>query len=298
MDKLACMHAFVTVVEAGGFSEAARRLGVSKALISKQVAQLEESLDVRLLHRTTRRVSATSTGQAYFERCRPLLNEFDELDDAMQFDNSKPTGELRIEAPVTFAELHLMSVISLFSRRYPDISLNIDLTDHIVDLIEERIDVAIRIGDLADSSLVARKLGEITMLVCATPAFIRKHGEPTRPQQLKNYECVVDSNYPGGRQWTLGTGKKQLSVEVNANLTVNSARAARELVLAGHGICLLPSFIVTEDLKKGKLKRLFPGYCCEPVGFYAVYPHRKHLSAKVRLFIDTALEHFSEGFSR
>ena len=296
MDKLACMNAFVTVVEAGGFSEAARRLGVSKALISKQVSQLEESLDVRLLHRTTRRVSATSTGQAYFERCRPLLKEFDELDDAMQFDNSNPTGQLRIEAPVTFAELHLISVISAFSRRYPDITLNIDLTDHIVDLVEERIDVGIRIGALPDSSLVARKLGDITMLVCATPAFLRKHGEPTRPQQLSNYECVVDSNYPGGRQWTLGIGKKTCSVEVTPSLTVNSARAARELVLAGHGISLLPSFVVTEDLRKGKLLRLFSNYCCEPVGFYAVYPHRKHLSAKVRLFIDTAVEHFKSGF--
>jgi len=296
MDKLACMRAFVNVVEAGGFSEAARRMGVSKAMVSKQISQLEENLDVRLLHRSTRRVSATSTGQAYFERCRPLLNEFDELDQAMQFNNSNPRGELRIEAPVTFSELHLMSVISAFSRRYPEIKLNIDLTDHVVDLIEERIDVAIRIGALADSSLVARKLGDISMIVCATPAFLRKHGEPSRPQQLSDYECVVDSNYPGGKQWTLGSGKKTSTVEVNPSLTVNSARAARELVLAGHGICLLPSFIVSEDLRKGKLKRLFANYSCEPVGFYAVYPNRKHLSSKVRLFIDATTEHFSSGF--
>ena len=298
MDKLSCMRAFVAVVEAEGFSEAARRLGVSKALISKQVCQLEEHLDVRLLHRTTRRISATSTGQAYFEQCQPLLREFDELDDAMQFNDANPKGELRIAAPVTFAELHLMPVISEFSRRYPEIKLNIDLTDHIVDLIEERIDVAIRIGTLVDSSLIARRLGSISMLVCATPDFLLEHGEPTQPQQLVDYECVVDSNYPGGTHWTLGSGEKTITVEVSTNLTVNSARAARELVLAGHGICLLPSFIVADDISKGKLKHLLSGFTCDPIGFYAVYPHRKHLSAKVRLFIDAVAEYCNSMIGR
>jgi DNA-binding transcriptional LysR family regulator len=291
------MRAFVAVVESEGFSEAARRLGVSKALISKQVSQLEEHLDVRLLHRTTRRISATSSGQAYFEQCRPLLAEFDELDDAIQSTNANPKGELRITAPITFAELHLMSVVSNFSRRFPEVRLNIDLTDRFVDLIEERIDVAIRIGTLTDSSLVARKLGNTSMLVCASPGYLAEHSEPLKPQQLVDHACVIDSNYPGGTHWTLGIGENTSTTEVNASLVVSSARAARELVLAGLGIGFLPSFVVADDITQGKLKRLLSGFPTEPLGIYAVYPHRKHLSAKVRLFIDAAIEHCNAVFS-
>lgn len=297
MDKLACMHTFVAVVEAAGFSEAARRLGVSKALISKQVNQLEEHLDVRLLHRTTRHVRATSIGQAYFEQCRPLLAELDDLENAVQSNNANPKGELRLTAPITFAELRLMPVVSDFSRRFPEVKLNIDLTDRFVDLVEERIDVAIRIGTLTDSSLVARKLGTTSMLACASPAFLTQYGEPTQPHQLADYACVVDCNYAGGTHWALGTGEHAVTIEIATRLVVNSARAARELVLADHGIGFLPSFVVADDIAKGKLKQLLSDFPSEPLGIYAVYPHRKHLSAKVRLFIDAAVEHCNAAFN-
>ena len=298
MDKFACMHAFVAVVEAEGFSEAARRLGVSKALISKQISQLEEHLDVRLLHRTTRHVRATSIGQAYFEQCRPLLAELDDLEDAVQTNNANPKGELRISAPITFAELHLMPVVSEFSSRFPEVKLNIDLTDRFVDLVEDRIDVAIRIGTLTDSSLVARKLGNTSMLACASPGFLAQYGEPTLPPQLANYACVVDNNYSGGTHWTLGSGETAVTTVVATNLVVNSARAARELVLADHGIGLLPSFVVADDIAKGKLIRLLSDFPSEPLGIYAVYPHRKHLATKVRLFIDAAIEHCNTAFNK
>jgi DNA-binding transcriptional LysR family regulator len=288
---------FVAVVEAAGFSGAARRLGVSKALISKQVNQLEEHLDVRLLHRTTRHVRTTSIGQAYFEQCRPLLSELDDLEDAVQSNNTNPKGELRVTAPITFAELHLMTVVSNFSRRFPEVKLNLDLTDRLVDLVEERIDVAIRIGTLTDSSLVARKLGNTSMLARASPTFLSYHGEPTLPQQLTEYPCVVDSNYAGGTHWTLGTEENAVTTDVATGIIVNSARAACELVLAGHGIGFLPSFVVADDIAKGKLKRLLSDYPSEPLGIYAVYPHRKHLAAKVRLFIDAAIEHCNAAFN-
>lgn len=291
MDKLACLRAFVTVVEAGGFSEAARRLGVSKARISKQVGQLEAALGVRLLHRTTRRVSTTSGGQAYFEQCRPLLAELDELDTAMQSSDTNPRGELRVTAPILFAEIHLMPAISGFSRRFPEVRLNLDLTDRLVDLIEERIDVAIRIGRLSESSLVARQIGNTSMLVCASPAYLAAHGEPIRPEQLTDHPCVVDSNYPGDTRWTLGSGENTVTIEVDARIRLNSASVARELLLADHGIGYLPSFAVSEHIAQGRLKLLLPGYPAPPVGIYAVYPHRKHLSAKIRLFIDTVIEH-------
>ena len=292
MDKLACMRAFVTVVEGGGFSEAARRMGVSKALISKQVGQLEENLDLRLLHRTTRKVTPTSSGQAYFDQCRPLLAEFDELDSAMRLSSTSPAGELHVAAPVTFAEMHLMPVVSWYSSSYPDVTVKLDLTDRFIDLVEERIDVAIRIGELSDSSLVARKLGEVSMQLCASAEYLAEHGEPVEPGQLAGHSCVLDSNYPGGYHWQLGRKNTPVSIEVNPRLIVNSARAGRELVRAGHGIAFLPSFAIADDINKGQIKRLLPDYASEPIGIYAVYQHRKHLSAKIRLFIEAMNEYF------
>ena len=291
MNKLACMRAFVTVVEGGGFSAAARRLGVSKALISRQVGQLEENLDLRLLHRTTRKVTPTSSGQAYFDQCRPLLAEFEELDASMRSSSSNPAGELHVAAPVTFAEMHLMPVVSRYSNRYPDVTVNIDLTDRFVDLVEERMDVAIRIGELSDSSLVARKLGEVSMQICASVEYLAEHGEPVEPGQLADHRCVLDSNYSGGKHWKLGSRKKPVSVEVRPRLIVNSARAARELVRAGHGIAFLPSFAIADDINKGRIQRLLPERAPEPVGIYAVYQHRSHLSAKIRLFIEEMNEY-------
>ena len=178
MDKLGNMRSFVTVVEVGGFLEAVRRMGVSKAMVSKQVGQLEADLGVRLLHRTTRRVSTTSSGQAYFEQCRPLLVELDELDAAMHSNTVEPKGELWMTAPISFAELHLMRAVSGYSGRYPEVRVNLILSDSFVDLVDERIDVAVRIGDLEDSTLVARKLGNMSLIVCAAPGYLDQHGEP------------------------------------------------------------------------------------------------------------------------
>ena len=294
MDKFACIRAFVTVVEGGGFSEAARRMGVSKALISKQVAQLEDHLDLRLLHRTTRKVTPTSSGQAYFDQCRPLLAEFDELDSVMRSSSTSPTGELHVAAPVTFAEMHLMPVVSRYASRYPDVTVKLDLTDRFVDLVEERIDLAIRIGELSDSSLVARKLGEASMQLCASAGYLAEHGEPVEPGQLADHRCVLDSNYPGGNNWKLGSGDNPVSVEVKPRLIVNNARAGRELVRAGHGVGFLPSFAIADDIKKGRLQPLLPKYASEAIGIYAVYQHRKHLSAKTRLFIEEMHQHFKD----
>lgn len=296
MDQLSAMRAFVSVVESGGFSSAARRLDVSKAQVSKQLAQLEEHLGVRLLHRTTRRVTTTSSGQAYFEQCRPLLNELSELDDAVQSNHSSPRGELRVTAPTTFAELHLMPAIAEFARRFDAVRVTLDLSDRFVNLVEERIDVAIRIGNLVDSSLVARKLGNTSMLVCAAPAYLAERGEPRRTEQLAQHRCVLDNNYPGGVRWTLGQGKRARTVTINADIVVNSARAARELLLAGQGVGYLPSFAVADDIAQGRLVRLLSAHVSEPIGIYALYVHRKHLSPKVQRFIETIIENCKATF--
>ena len=288
------MRAFVAVVEAGGFSAAARRTGVSKAMVSKQVGKLETDLGIRLLHRTTRRVNATSTGQAYFEQCRPLVEEVDELDTAMHSNTAEPMGALRVTAPVSFAELHLMRTVSDFSGRYPKVRVDLILSDSFVDLVDERIDMVVRIGALEDSTLVARKLGNMSLLVCAAPGYLDKHGEPTHPEQLANHLCVVDSNHPTGTRWTLGDTGNAATVDVKAKALVNSVRAARALALLGNGIRYLPSFAIADDIAKGRLQRLLPDHESVPLGIYAIYPHRRHLSAKVRLFIEHLTEHCND----
>ena len=294
MDKLSCMRAFVCVVESGGFSPAARRLSVSKALISKQIGQLEESLGTRLLHRTTRRVSPTSSGQAYFEQCRSLLKELDELDASVQSSDSALQGEIRISAPVTFAEMHLIPIISLYSKQNPEVKIHLDLTDRFVNLVEERIDLAIRIGELEDSSLVTRRIGEIQMTLCASPSYLKKHKVAESIEALTEHQCIIDTNNPAGRNWSFISADKTQTIKVADHIQVNNARAASELVLSGNGIGFLPSFVVGAKIQNGELVRILHNYSSRPIGIYAVYLHRKHLSPKVRRLIDLLIESFKQ----
>lgn len=295
MDKLACMQAFVAVVDNGGFTRAAHKSGVSKALISKYVGQLEAVLGLRLLHRTTRQVSTTTSGQAYYERCKLLLEELAELDASVQSGHVTPTGELKINAPASFAELHLMPVLLAFSKQYPDVQVKLEMTDRFVDLVEEGVDLAIRIADLTDSSLVARKLGTVSMLVCASPQYIAAHGEPKVPADLLQHQCLIDTNFGYDDRWCIGSKDEGEWVFVSGPIQVNSARAARELLLAGQGIGLMPSFVVAEDIASGRLVRLFCEIEPEQQGIYAMYTHRKHLSAKVRLFIESLQTNLDQG---
>lgn len=296
MNKLACLQAFVTVVESGGFSESARRLDVSKALISKQVAQLEDALGVRLLHRTTRKVSPTSSGQAYYEQCKPLLNELNELDESIQGTDRALQGDFRISAPTTFAEMHLLPIISSFSKQNPGVQVKLELTDRFINLVEERIDLAIRIGSLEESSLVARKVGEIRMLLCASPDYLKAHKLPATLEGLSGTPCIVDSNNPDGNQWTLVNEFGTTILPVEESIRVNNARAARDLVLDGNGIGFLPSFVVQKYLDKGSLINIFDNYASQPIGIYAIYLHRKHLSVKVRTMIDLLKQSFNDRF--
>lgn len=293
MDKLTCMQAFVSVVEAGGFSSAARKSGLSKALVSKYVGQLEQMLDLRLLHRTTRRVSTTTMGQAYYERCSLLLEELSELESAVQSEHATPTGTLRINAPISYAELRLMPAVVAYSERYPEVRIEMEMTDRFVNLVEEGVDLAIRIADLPDSSFVARKLGVVAMLPCASPEYLDKYGEPKVPKELADHKCVIDTNYSSVNRWLIGNEASGEWVPVSGPIQVDSPKAARELLRSGQGIGLLPSFVVEEDIAGGRLCRLFPGIEPQTHGIYAVYTHRKHLSAKVCLFIETLQAHLT-----
>lgn len=296
MDKLGCRRAFVAVVEAGSFSEAARRMGVSKVMVSRQVGQLEIDLGVRLLNRTTRRVNATTTGQAYYERCQLILADLDELDAAVHSQTMEPKGELRVTAPISFAELHLMQPVSDFSNRYPHVRLDLVLSDRFSDLVDERFDLAIRIGNLEDSTLVARKLGTTSMLVCASPGYLDQRGEPSSPEEMTDHLCVVDSNNPAGARLKFHQEGHETVIDVPSKVMVNSARAARELTMLGAGIGYLPSFAIAGDLDAGRLQRLLPDHQSRPLEIFAVYPHRRHLSTKVRLFIEHLAEHCGTHF--
>lgn len=294
MDTLTCIKAFVAVAEEEGFSAAGRKLGWSKHLVSKYVAQLEGSLSVRLLHRTTRKVSLTTVGRAYYERSKPLLEEFQVLQLSVQDSHSKPRGELSICAPVTFAELHLMKPVSDFMARYPEVQVNMQLADRYVDIVEEGIDVAIRIGDLQDSSLIAKKLADIDMMICASPEYLSRHPMPETPEQLTDHNCLIDSNLRSGDRWPVAGYEAGSMIKVNGNLRVNSAAAIHQMVIAGHGLGLLPGFVAGDDIISGRLQQVLGQYTPHKIGVYALYSHRRHLSAKVRLFIDFISDYFSE----
>ena len=295
MDKLACMKAFTVVADAGGFSSAARRTNQTKALLSKYVAQLEESLNVRLFNRTTRQVSLTEVGRAYYTRCIPILEELDELEAVVQDIHTTPSGELNISAPTSFSELHLMPVVSSFIEKYPDIRINMVLTDRVVDIVEEGFDLALRIGKLSDSSLIARRLTTIHTVACASPEYLQQYGEPVVPEDLLQHSCIVDTNYKSGISWRFERDGNVQSIKVQGKHYINSAVAIKELALAHNGIALCPTFVSGEEIKAKKLKLILPEYKVEAFGLYAVYSHRRHLSTKVQLFItllkDSFLEH-------
>ncbi|HEB86698.1 MAG TPA: LysR family transcriptional regulator [Gammaproteobacteria bacterium] len=295
MDRLNCMRAFIAVVEAGGFSRAAGKTRLSKSLLSKYVAQLECDLNARLLNRSTRKVSTTPTGQAYYERSVPILAELDELESSVQANQRMPRGELRISAPVSFAEQYLISLISAFSKSWPDLKIELIFSDRMVDLAEEGVDVALRIADLPDSSLVARRLCPVRTIVCASPAYLRQAGRPKHPLELTQHQAIFDSNIPGKQQWLFREqGKKQV-ITMQGSITVNSVRAVRQLLLADLGVAMCPDFVVADDIQAGRLDELLTDYAFHDMALYAVYLHRRHLSVKVRLLIDALVEKFSSA---
>jgi len=299
MDKLNCIRAFVAVVEAGGFSNAAHKVRQSKSLLSKYVAQLEADLNVRLLNRSTRKVSTTPTGQAYYQRCLPILAELDELESSVQATQHSPRGELRISAPVSFAELYLMPLISEFSKSWPDLNIELMLSDRMVDLVEDGVDLALRIAELPDSSLVARRLCPMRTIVCASPAYLREAGRPEHPHELVRHRAIFDSNLSLKREWLFRDKAKdleedkKLAVSLSGAITVNSVRAVRELLLADLGLAMCPDFVVADDIRNGRLEEVLSNYAFHDMSLYAIYPHRRHLSTKVRLFIDMLVEHFA-----
>ncbi|MEZ5833251.1 MAG: LysR family transcriptional regulator [Dongiaceae bacterium] len=294
MDRLGAMRTYRSVVETGGFSAAARRLGLSKAAVSKQVAELEAHFGTALLHRTTRRLNATDAGRRYYENCVRLLDELDEVEAEVRNSQAEPSGRLRISAPINFGNAVLGPVICAIAQRYPRLEIQVELNDRFVDLIEEGFDVALRIRtNLPDSTLIARRVCKITRSVCAAPGYLKRMGTPKSPEDLKNHACLIYSLSTSPLDWKFTGGNKTVTVRVNGAIQSNNGQFLMSFLHAGMGIALLPDFTVGDDIRHGKLKRILENYAVEPHDLYLVYPANRHQSPKLRAFMDMATEHLS-----
>lgn len=294
MDKFQEMSSFVAVVEAGSFVGAADALGLSKAAVSRHVAELEQRLGARLLQRTTRRLSLTDDGQLFLARAKDMLAAVDEAESEIRSRSGEPSGRLRINAPLTFGVLHLAPLWGRFAQAYPKVSLDIELSDRVVDLVEEGYDLAVRITNLPNSQLVSRQLASTRMVACASPQYLAEHGTPAQPAELAQHNVISYSYWSAGNEWTFHAADgTAVVVRTRARIHANNGDTCRAAALDHQGIILQPDFLVAEDLRRGDLVELMPAYRAMTLGIHAVYPSRKHLPIKTRRLIDFLVEAFA-----
>lgn len=288
MDRFEAMRVFVTVVDEGSFVAAADRLGLSKAVVSRQVAQLEHELGARLLHRTTRKLSLTSEGESFLARSREMLQQWQEASDAVSHKSGQARGVLRINVPVSFGISHLAPLWAQFMELHPQVVLDVTLSDRLIDLVEEGFDLAVRIGRLDASTLVSRRLDTTRLMACASPNYLRLHGQPVEPKDLLKHRVISYSLLTTGDVWSFtstSTGERQ-DVRVIPVMRSNNGDSCREIAVQSQGIVLQPDFLVGEDIDQGRLVQIMPDWQAARLGIYAVYPSRRHLPAKVRLLIE------------
>ena len=292
MDRLDEIAAFVAVADARSFTQGGRKLGVSSAQVSKLVARLENRLKARLLNRTTRDVSLTDVGRAYLERARDLLEEFEALETTVR-DQSGPSGLLKVSAPMSFGANQLTPALLDFAAKCHSVSLDVVFSDRLVNLVEEGFDVAVRIGYLSDSSLVARKLAAVRLVTCASPDYLARAGAPKDLADLANMEAILDTNMKDPTVWRFLRGGEPHDVRVHGRLRFAGADACVAAARAGFGVVRTPAFAAAEDLRAGRLVPLLCHYETEMIHVHAVYPHARHLAAKVRGFVDFLAERYA-----
>ncbi len=291
IDIAKAMQAFVAVVDKGNFVSAAEMLDTSTAAISRQISGLESHLGVRLLHRTTRRLSLTDTGQEFYSRAQTILSDIAEAESIAGQTVLQPKGILRISAPLSYGTHELSHLLTGFRRRYPDLQLNIDLSDRVVDLANEGIDVALRISRTLTSQLIARKLHEIPMYVCASPAYLKKHGTPKTPEDLTGHAILNYSYLSTGDNWSFThTNGDEVHIRVHPTVHATNGALLTTLALDDGGIIIQPDFILKPYLERGELVPILTDWSMGTFSLYAIYLSRKHLSAKVRAFIDYMVE--------
>lgn len=286
MDKLTSMNVFVRVARAGSFAGGARELGISRAMATKHIMQLEGSLGTRLFNRTTRSLSLTDVGASYLERCQQVLLDVEEMESAVTHLQTEPRGVLKISAPPVIGASHITRAISQFLKIHPDLTVDLILQSSPGDLIDEGIDVAIYLGVLDDTSMVARKLASSSMVVCASPDYLARHGVPKTPEDLVGHSCLVNWASSPRNKWQFKSEAGHTVITVSGRMQANVADAIRVAAIDGLGLVMLASYVVGRDIEKGKLKAVLENYTLPPLDIHAVYPHRKYLSAKVRRFLD------------
>ncbi|KIC38946.1 LysR family transcriptional regulator [Leisingera sp. ANG-M7] len=295
MDKLDCMRAFAAVAAQSSFTSGARQLGISTKLASKYVARLEEQLGAQLLNRTTRKVTLTDTGRAYLERCLPLLDQFDELEDVVQLRQQELAGPIRITAPTGFGSRELVEALQTFQQAHPKVMVELVLSDRHLPMLEEGVDLAVRFGALKDSTLVARKLCSMRLVVVASPEYLAAEGEPAEPEALATHNCLLQMTSPQPDAWAFGKGASQRTVTVGGSFRANSPRAVAHMAASGLGIARCPHYTVLPFLHDGRLQVLFEQQETDPTTLFAVYPSSRHLTARIRALIDHLAGCFGPG---
>ena len=292
MDKLNSIKAFTKVVQQGSFAAAAREMQLSRSAVSKYVIDLEQELGVQLLVRTTRSASPTENGQAYYERCLAILADLEEADVTVTRLQAEPRGILRVNAPMSFGTLHLGPALSDFMERYAELQIQLILSDQQIDPVQEGFDVTLRIADLPSSSLIARKIAPAHRVVCASPSYLQRRGTPQRPSDLREHDCLTYGHLATGKQWKLTGPDGEHWISIPWTLCTNNAEVLCDAAVRGRGIALLPTFIAAAELRRGSLQTILESYEAPEISIYAIYPETRHLSVKVRLFIDFLIERF------
>ncbi len=294
MDRFEAMRVFCAVIEAGGFAAAAERTGMSTSAVSRHVAQLEAHLNVRLLNRTTRRMSPTEAGFAYFERCTQLLADLEETEATVAGEARRPRGRLRLTAPIALSVLRLAPAFAAFAQTYPEIVLDLVLSDNVADFTEEGLDMAIRVGWIGSESLVARRIGDTELLIAAAPDYLARAGTPQTPEDLAQHSCFTYSHSSTGNHWQfVDRAGETVGVRIGGPINANNGMLLTEMAVAGSGIVHAPCFILQPFIEQGKLVRLLPDWGVPRLPIQVVYPTRRHLSAKVQAMAGFLAEWFA-----
>jgi DNA-binding transcriptional LysR family regulator len=293
MDRLDSERMFVAVLDTGSFSAAAQRLGTSSGQASKLISKLEAGLGVQLIKRTTRALSPTEVGYAYYERIKGLVQDFDALDASVRNASGAPSGRIRLTAPMSFGTLQLTPILLEFAKTFPDIQIDVSFSDRIVNLVDEGFDIGVRIGKPLDSSLIARRLCDARVVLVAAPSYVSEQGLPTHPRDLSDHSCIIDTNFRDPFIWRFKpaqNGEIQ-SAAISGRLQFSNGEACLEAAATGLGIAHVPTFIAGPSIRDGRVQQLLRNYEDKPLGIYAVYPPARHLAIKVRALVDYLVDH-------
>jgi DNA-binding transcriptional LysR family regulator len=292
MDRLRSIEIFLQVGETGSFSETSRTLNISAGSVSKHIHELEETLGARLFDRTTRNISLTEVGRLYFSRWQRIIRNIAEAEAEVSDFQKTPQGLLHIGAPMSFGNLHLLPIIPEFLERHPKMQVDLHLNDRFVSVVDGSFDVMLRISDFTDTSLIARQLSPCRHVLCASPSYLKSNGHPQLFEDLAAHRCVTYSNISRTKEWQAQRGGESIFVTVNGLVSVDNGDALKSLALAGVGIAMLPTFLVGDELRAGRLLQLLPDYQLRQLKLHANYPHRRHVPLKLRLFLDYLAEKF------